>query len=424
MQNAARGRDRHARRPYVAAAGERTDVMHGVRDKARAQDSSRLADIFAAARRHHQAGQFPDAQKLYEHALRIEPEHFGSLYAFGILALQTGRPGLAADLVGRAVARRSGVPDAHYHLALALEMQRRHADAAAHYRRAVAIKPDYAEAHMNLGNVLVAQGEHGEAIACYERVLALDTRSAVAHYNLGNVLATLMRLAEAETHLRAAIALDGAFAQACNNLGNVLRDHGRGAEAEDAYRRALALRPDYADAHNNLGVMLAARGALGDAIAQYRQAIRLRPDFVAALDNLGLALSRAGDSDAAIDCFRRALAVDPDGLDALHHLARELFARGEAAAAVRRLAPALDRNATAETRSIFVQCLRGLPDDALDETREHVLRALAEGWAHNGDLEQVCMRLIKRSPAMAACIAFADIALPWGVTADLVPSAA
>jgi tetratricopeptide (TPR) repeat protein len=148
----------------------------------------------------------------------------------------------------------------------------------------------------------------------------------------------------------------------------------------------------------------------------------LRPDFVAALDNLGLALASAGDSDAAVDCFRRALALDPARLDPLHHLARELFARGEAAASL--LAPALDRNASAETRSIFVHCLRGLADDELDDMRDHVLRALAEGWAHNGELEHVSMRLIRRVPAMSACTAFADLAYPWGAVAAVASAPA
>jgi tetratricopeptide (TPR) repeat protein len=170
--------------------------------------------------------------------------------------------------------------------------------------------------------------------------------------------------------------------------------------------------------------MLAARGAAREAIAQYRQALRLRPDLMTAQNNLGLALSRSGDSDAAVECFRRALASNPDGLDALHHLARELFARGEPAAAVGLLTPALDRNGTAETRSIFVYCLRALTDEELDDVRNYVLRALVEGWAQGGDLEQVCIRLIKRAPAMSACMAFAEIAYPWGTTADIAPAPA
>jgi Tfp pilus assembly protein PilF len=232
----------------------------------------------------------------------------------------------------------------------------------------------------------------------------------------------LQRLADAERHFRAAIACHGGFAEAWNNLGNLLRDSGRGDEAEQAFRQALRLRPDYADAHNNLGVLLAARGATDDAIAQYRHALRLQPGLVAAQNNLGLALSRAGDSDGALDCFRRALAANPEALDARHHLARELFMRSEAAAAVHVLTPALDRNGSAETRSIFVHCLRGLSDDELEGVRDYVLRALTEAWAHGGELEQACIRLLKLVPAISACIAFARHS--WGATAELVASPA
>jgi tetratricopeptide (TPR) repeat protein len=380
-----------------------------------------VAALFAAARRQHQSGHLGAAQSLYQQVLSADPTHFGSLYCLGILAIQAGQPRHAIDMLGRAV-KRNDAPDVHYHLALALASEGRLADATTHYRRAVALKPDYAEAHMNLGNVLTAQGLPNEAIPCYVRVLELDPRAAAAHYNLANVLATLGRLADAEAHFRKAIACHGGFAEAWNNLGNLLRDSGRGDEAEQAFRRALTLRPDLADAHNNLGVLLAARGAVEDAIGQYRQALRLQPGLVAALNNLGLALSRVGDSDGAVDCFRRALAANPDGLEARHHLARELFMRDDAGAAVRLLTPALDRNGSAETRSIFVHCLRGLSDDALEGVRGHVLRALTEAWAHGGELEQACIRLIKRVPAVSACIAFA--VHPQGATADLALSPA
>ena len=143
------------------------------------------------------------------------------------------------------------------------------------------------------------------------------------------------------------------------------------------------------------------------------------PDFVAAHNNLGLALSRSGDAAAAIQCFRHALALKPDGLDALHHLARELFAQGSAAEAVGLLTRALDRNATAETRSLFVHCLRAHSDHELDGVRDYVVRALAEGWGHNGDLEGPGITLIKRARAMAACIALANAAYLSGTMADL-----
>jgi protein O-GlcNAc transferase len=293
-----------------------------------------VAALFAAARAQHRAGQLAAAHALYRQTLAADPDHLGSLYFLGILAIETGRPADAIDVLTRVVARREA-PDAHYHLALALQAERRLDTAETHYRKAVAIKPDYAEAHMNLGNVLAEQGRRLDA------------------------------------------------------------------------------------AHNNLGVMAAARGALPEAIAHYRRAVAARPGFVEAHNNLGLAFARRGDADAAVASLRHALALRPGHLDTTHHLARVLFAHGKAAAAVALLTAAIDRDGNAETRSLFVLCLRGLAPDELDGVRDYVLRALAEGWAHNGELEGPGIALVKRARAMAACIALANAAFVAGTMADL-----
>src|ERR1700721_621423 len=100
---------------------------------------------YAAARQRHRARQFAFAQALYQQVLAVEPDHLGSLYHLAILAIETGRPRLAIELLARVIARRAA-PDAHYHLALALQAERGPAAAAAPHREAVALKPDYAEA--------------------------------------------------------------------------------------------------------------------------------------------------------------------------------------------------------------------------------------------------------------------------------------
>ena len=392
--------------------------MSNGREQGPQRSAADVTALYAAARKHHRERNLAAAQALYEQVRALAPEHLGNLYHLGILALETGRPRAAIDLLTRVIARRAA-PDAHYHLALALQSERRLAEAEAHYREATALKPDYAEAQMNLGNVLAEIGSREEAAACYARVLALDPRAAIAHYNLANMLAALGRPDEAEAHFRAAIAREPAFAEAWGNLGNLLRDRGKPREAEAAYRRALALKPEHAEAHNNLGVMIAARGALPEAIAHYRRAVGLRPGFVAAHNNLGLALARGGDAAGAVACFRDALRLAPDDLDATHHLARASFAQGQAAAAVALLVRAIDRNGNAETRSLFAFCLRGLSVAELEGVRDYVLRALAEGWAHNGDLEQPGIALVKHARAMAACIALANAAWLAGTTADL-----
>src|ERR1700722_2643959 len=167
--------------------------------------------LYAAAREHHRARQFASAQALYQQVVAGEPDHLRRLYHLAPLAIETGRPRVAIELLTRVIARRAA-PDAHYHLALALQSERRLAEAEAHYREATALKPDYAEAQMNLGNVLAEQGRRDEAAACYARVLALDPRAAIAHYNLANMLAALGRHDEAETRFRDAIACHAGFA--------------------------------------------------------------------------------------------------------------------------------------------------------------------------------------------------------------------
>jgi tetratricopeptide (TPR) repeat protein len=165
--------------------------------------------------------------------------------------------------------------------------------------------------------------------------------------------------------------------------------------------------------------MVAARGAPAEAIAHYRRALAAWPGFVEAHNNLGLALARSGDAAGAVQSFREALRHKPDDLDATHHLARALFAQGAAAEAVALLTRVLDRNGNAETRSLFAFCLRGLSGEELEPVRDYVLRALAEGWAHNGDLEQPGIMLVKRAHAMAACIVLANAAWLAGSMADL-----
>jgi len=393
------------RRAHVADANQDVAVMSRSDRRAnRGAGRDQANDTLANAVQLHRAGALVQAEAAYRAVLAVEPNRVDCLHNLGILAIQTNRNELAVELIGRAVTLNRRLPDAEYNLGCALQACGRLADAIEHFGRAVALKPDYAAAHMNLGNALLQQGRAADAVGCYARVLALEPHSAIAHYNIANVQARERRFAEAEASYRAAIERNAGFAEAFNNLGNVLKDQNRAEEAEAAYARALQLKPGYPDAHNNLGIVQSARGALDDALAHFQEAVRLAPSFVEARSNLGLARSRAGQPDAAIREFKAALALRPGDLDAVHHLARELLAVGAAPEAADLLTPRL-ANGNAETRSLFVLCLQALDADALERLRAEVLRAMSEGWARGGELEHVGITLIKRSAAMAACIA-------------------
>src|SRR4051812_38322896 len=78
------------------------------------------ADVFVAAVRHHQAGQFAEADRLYGEVLAAEPKHLHALHFRGALAHAAGRNEEAVALIGSALALNETVPELHYNIGLAL----------------------------------------------------------------------------------------------------------------------------------------------------------------------------------------------------------------------------------------------------------------------------------------------------------------
>src|ERR1700676_4818227 len=125
--------------------------------------SAQIADWFAAALSHHQAGRLAEAEGHYRRICALDPRHVDSLHLLGVLAGQTGRNDVAIDMIGRALVLKPDLVEAHYNLGNILAMERRLDQAAAHYKRVVALRPEFVEAHNSLGTVLSDQGKAMEA---------------------------------------------------------------------------------------------------------------------------------------------------------------------------------------------------------------------------------------------------------------------
>ena len=141
------------------------------------------------ALRHHQAGRFAEAEALYRHILRNQPNHPEALDLLGTLAAQLGRMDVAIDLLERAVAldprecrrlRSSGKC-----LAGCKGEPGKAIDA---YHQALRINPAHAEALNNLGSALLAESRHEEAIGAFRKAVTLQPESALALSNLGHAL--------------------------------------------------------------------------------------------------------------------------------------------------------------------------------------------------------------------------------------------
>jgi predicted O-linked N-acetylglucosamine transferase (SPINDLY family) len=280
------------------------------------------------ALRRHQAGHLADAEALYRRILSHEPNHPEALHLLGVLASQTNRPEIAAELLGRAVAIRPRVAEYQSNLGNALRLIGRFDEAAAACRCAIELKPDFAEAHNNLGNALLDLGLLDAAVAAYREAAQIDSASPRLHYHLGNALSHGGRFDEAITAYREAVRLDRDCADAWNGVGNALRERGKLEDAVAACRRATELRPDFAEAWNNLANALADLGKLDDAICASQKAIHLRPKFAEAQSNLGVSLCEKGRLDEAIAAHRRAVEIAPGFAKGHSNLGDALVAEG------------------------------------------------------------------------------------------------
>jgi hypothetical protein len=110
------------------------------------------------------------------------------LHLLGVIAYQTERRELAAELIGKAIAINPREASSHSNLGNLLLHQGRLDEAVARYHRALRLRPNFPEALNNLGNALRALKRPDEAILSYRRALDLRPADPETHYNLAVAL--------------------------------------------------------------------------------------------------------------------------------------------------------------------------------------------------------------------------------------------
>ena len=243
----------------------------------------------------HRRGQLPQARAIYESILETQPAHFDAMHLLGVVAMESGKPQEAVDLIERAIRINPSSAVAYSNLGNALQEIGQLEAAVASYDKAIGIKPDFSDAHFNRGNALHKLDRWDDAVGSYDKALHIDANRAEVHCNRGNALMGLKLWDAALASYDAALNQQPDFAQAHSNRGNALRELKRFEAALASQDEAIRIEPDYADAHYNRGLVLREQMQLDAAIASYDNAIRINPELVEAQWNRSLALLLTGD---------------------------------------------------------------------------------------------------------------------------------
>jgi protein O-GlcNAc transferase len=168
----------------------------GAIDRARTQFAAALeaAPDYVAARVDAirvaiDAGDIDDAITLAEQGIATTDDPPAALLrAFGSASLAAHDGARAAAWFEAALLREPIDGETHYNHGVALQMQRRHADAARAYQRALAFNPDLIAADFNLGTIFAELGNRDAAISAFSAVLTRSPTHVAAYKNRGELL--------------------------------------------------------------------------------------------------------------------------------------------------------------------------------------------------------------------------------------------
>ncbi|HKQ06060.1 MAG TPA: tetratricopeptide repeat protein [Blastocatellia bacterium] len=207
-----------------------------------APDNAR--EVYQAAWRAYQNGQFDEAVRGLERALKIYPNYFRALNDLGVIYMRAGRLEPAAQM----------------------------------FERAMKVAPRVYHPRLNLALIQARRGKNREAVTLLEPLLKENPTIGDAHIAMADALVALRQTDEAEAHYRAALGVNKAGQEAAGDLhyklGLLLNQKQDYKAAAAELRLAAEALPDSPKIHLQLGGALLQMNELDGAeralLAAYR----------------------------------------------------------------------------------------------------------------------------------------------------------
>lgn len=271
-----------------------------------------LSQMFQLALQHHQAGQLPQAQVLYQQILQRDPHHSDAIHLLGVIAYQEQDYHQAVKLIQQAIRLNDHMAPYYNNLGSALKVLGRLPEAIESFQKVLALQPHHVGAHINLGNVLREQKDFEQARVAYQKALSLEPHSVEAYWNLGMMCKEQGQLEEALAYYNIALSFNPKHVGVYDHLGQALEEQNQFAQAAECYQHMLSLDPHDVRAYNNLGRLFQRQKNYPEALQYYQQAVKLNPNIPEVYYNLGNLCYETGNFAQAELCYQQTLTLRPD----------------------------------------------------------------------------------------------------------------
>ena len=241
--------------------------------------SNSISQLIDRALSYHRKGQFIEAEKYYEEALKLQKNNSIALHYLGVIRHQQGKNIEAEELINRAL---SITPDdimAMSNLGVTYSALNKFEEAEKLFSEVLLKQPKNFQVLANRGNAYQSLKQFEKAIADYRRALKLNPRLYEAARNLGQCLQDTGQLNAAKQILEYCIHLAPHFPQAYISMANFYRTTFQLEAAKSQYEKALELAPSVPEIHCDLAITLRDLGELSGAESHFEKATELKPEL-------------------------------------------------------------------------------------------------------------------------------------------------
>jgi len=295
-------------------------------------------------------------------ALKLDPNHFPALCAYGARQVDAGDVEGAEKTLAHARRQnpRSQVP---VNLLGRAAEQRGDTGAAERlYRAAGKLAPNDPLPALNLGVLLVGAGRHEEAGDALARAIVLDPSDPMPLLVLGMLFAARGDFDKALVEYRKAVELESNTIESLNMLGSAYLGLEQFDLARESFTKALEAEPSSVETLLNLCYLELRENKVDDASAWVRKARKLDPRSAQASYFAGLCDELLGRQKSAERFYRRAVDLDkgnPDYWRALGTFYSNLTRYRDAVKAHEKVVELTDRSSASLIDLAFARVGRG-----------------------------------------------------------------
>ncbi|MDW8292582.1 MAG: tetratricopeptide repeat protein [Anaerolineae bacterium] len=266
-----------------------------------------LETFIQRAEEAEQQGDYRTAVEYYDRASRRRPNDPDLHRRAARLLVFLGQPQKAEQRARRALEIDPNHLPSKAVLCMALDWQKRVAEAIALCRSVVEADPNSARGHAYLAEALADAGDFEAARRAAQRAVELAPTDVDVLRNLGYVYEMFGRYDIALYHYRRALEQNPNLPHVLNAIGRIHFAQGRSADAVSTFRRVLTIDPQNAEAYYRLGVVYQTIGEFGQARTALDKAIELNPTFVRALAQRGSLNLQRNNFFGSVEDYERAI---------------------------------------------------------------------------------------------------------------------